>query len=993
MSEGQSHRLASVGLVDRATRLRFTFDGRSYEGHAGDTLASALLANGVRLVGRSFKYHRPRGIWGAGSEEPNALVELREGARREPNTKATSVELFDGLAATSQNRWPSLSLDVHEVNSLVAPLISAGFYYKTFMWPAAFWEKVYEPLIRRAAGLGRAAEAEDPDRYERAHLHCDVLVVGAGPTGLAAALAAGRAGARVVLADEDATPGGRLLAETHALDDAPGRDWAARVRGELASQPNVELLARTTVFGTFDSGIYAALERVADHLAAPEPWAVRQRVWRIVAPRVVLSAGALERPIAFSGNDRPGVMSAAAVRTYLNRYGVLPGRRAVIFTASDDGWRTAADLAAAGAEVAAVVDARNAAPPALAAAVERAGARVVAGGRVTGTRGRLGLRAVEIRDGQGRAETIEADLLAVSGGWNPTLNLSSHLGSRPRWDDALAAFVPGEPPPGMTPAGAAAGRLTLAACLRDGAEAGLAAAADRGFTGQPIQLPRAEDEPSAVGAFFHVADGRGKAFVDFQHDVTTADIQQAAQEGFRAAEHAKRYTTLGMATDQGKVGNVVGLAVLADATGRTIPETGVTVFRPPFTPVAIGAIAGAHTGEELKPSRLTPLQDWAAENGASFFEVGPWHRAQWYARPGEAGWRDSVDREAATVRSAVGVCDVSTLGKIEVIGPGAAALLDLVYANTMSTLAVGRVRYGLMLREDGFVFDDGVCARLGPERFFVTTTTANAGRVMQHMEFCHQALRPELDLHMLSVTDAWAQVSIAGPRSRELVEAVVDGFDLSNAAFPHMSVAEVTVCGGVPARLYRLSFSGELAYELGVPPDLGEAVVRRLMAAGAPLGVAPYGTEALGVLRIEKGHPAGAELNGQTTAGDLGLSGLLSTKKDFIGRAMARRPGLADPLRPALVGLKPVDGVSKLSAGAHFLDLGAAADISNDLGWLTSACWSPALGSPIGLGFLARGRERIGGRVRAYDPVRNGDVEVEVCSPIFVDPEGMRTRA
>ncbi|NKC30528.1 sarcosine oxidase subunit alpha family protein [Falsiroseomonas selenitidurans] len=970
-------RLASGGRIDRAQTLRFSFDGTPYTGQAGDTLASALLANGVRLVGRSFKYHRPRGIWGLGAEEPNALVELREGARREPNTRATTAELFEGLAARSQNRWPSLRFDVQAVNGLFGPILSAGFYYKTFMWPASFWEKVYEPLIRRAAGLGRAPEEVDPDAYERMHAHCDVLVIGAGPAGLAAALAAARSGARVILADEDAEPGGRLLADRQEIGGLPAADWAAQVLAELAGFRDVTLLPRTTVFGAFDHGTYGAVQRVADHLATPPEGTPRQRGWTIVARRAVLAAGAVERPIAFAGNDRPGVMSAAAVRGYLNRYAVLPGRRAVVFTAGDDGWRSAADLLAAGAEVT-VVEARDAVAPAIAEAAR--GARQILGARVAGTAGGLGLAGVTLTDGQ----RLPADLLAVAGGWNPLLNLSGHHGARPRWDDALLAFVPDAAPPGMAVAGAAAGRMTLAACLADGAAAGLRAAEEAGHPGQPLALPRADDEPAGLRALFHVP-GRGKAFVDFQHDVTADDIALAAREGFRSVEHAKRYTTLGMATDQGRTSNVTGLAILAAATGRSIAETGTTLFRPPYTPVAIGALAGHQTGRDFRPTRRTPLHGWAAGQGASFVESGAWLRAEWYARPGERGWRDSVDREAQAVRRDVGFCDVSTLGKIEVVGPDAAALLDLVYANDIASLKPGRIRYGVMLREDGFVFDDGTCARFAPDRFLLTTTTANAARVLQHLEYAHQVLRPSLTVALLSVTDAWAQVSLAGPRARTVLGGLLPGVALGNEAFPHMSCAEVVLEGGMPARLYRLSFSGELAYEIGVPPDAAAALADRLLAAGAT----PYGTEALGVLRIEKGHVGGGELNGQTTAGDLGLGRMLSRRKDFIGRALAQRPALVDPARLVLVGLL---AGAVLRGGSHLLAPGAPATTAHDLGHVTSACWSPHLGRMIGLALLAEGRSRIGTRIRVHDPLRGGDTEAEVVEPVFIDREGLRSR-
>jgi heterotetrameric sarcosine oxidase alpha subunit len=988
-----SYRLLRGGLVDHGARLRFTFDGVGYEGLAGDTLASALLANGIRLVARSFKYHRPRGVWSAGSDEPNALVELRSGARREPNTRATVVELYPGLEAASQNRWPSLGFDVMAVNGLLSSVLPAGFYYKTFMWPAAFWETVYEPAIRRAAGLGHAAGMPDPDRYEKTHAFCDLLVIGAGPAGLSAALAAARAGARVILADEDSRLGGRLLAERVEVDGASGVAFADAAAAELRSLKNVTVLPRTTVFGLFDHGTYGALERTADHVSAPTAHGVRQRYWKIVARQAVLASGAIERPIAFPGNDLPGVMSAAAVRAYLNRFAVEPGRAAVVFTASDDGWRTAHDLNHAGAAVLAVVDPRKEIAPTLRAGLDPA-TRIVLGGAVVKASGGSALRSVTMRAADGTLVTLSADLLAVSGGWSAAVHLGCHLGARPVWDEASASFRLPQPPPGLRLAGAADACFSLSACLAGGADAGATAASELGFTPAARDVPSTADEPSAVKPYFFVADAKGQAFVDPQTDVTTSDIALAAREGFQSVEHTKRYTTLGMGTDQGKVANVVGIAVLADALGRSIAETGTTVFRPPYTPVAIGALAGRHRGKDYRPARYTPTHDLAVELGASFMQAGAWYRAEWYARPGETGWRDSVDREALTVRNAVGICDVSTLGKIEVVGKDAAAFLDFVYANNISNLAVGRIRYGLMLREDGFVFDDGTAARLGEDRFFVTTTTVNAAKVLQHMEFCHQLLRPELDLTMLTVTDRWAQFSIAGPKSRELIARLVDPpFDLSNAAFPHMSAAEITACGGAPARLYRMSFSGELAYEIGVPADLGAAFMRRALALGADLGVAPYGTEALGVLRIEKGHVAGTELDGRTTAFDLGLDKMLSTKKDFIGRRMAARPALVDPSRACLVGLKPVDRATVLRSGAHLLEIGATPSLANDLGHVSAAAYSPTLGHMVALALVSRGRERHGERLRFYDPLRGGDALVDVTGPIFIDPDGARTRA
>ncbi|MBL8832321.1 MAG: sarcosine oxidase subunit alpha family protein [Rhodospirillales bacterium] len=988
----QPYRAPTGGLIDRATTLSFSFDGRTYQGHPGDTLASALVANGVRLVGRSFKYHRPRGIFASGAEEPNALVELRTGARREPNTRATQIELYGGLVANSQNRWPSLDFDLMAINGFAGPLISAGFYYKTFMWPAAFWEKLYEPLIRRAAGLGRAAGVEDPDRYEKATHHCDVLVIGSGPAGLMAALTAGRSGARVLLVEQDFRLGGRLLDERQTIDDAPASAWLAAAEAELESLPEVRILRRTTLFGSYDQKAFVAVERVADHLPEPPPFLPRQRSWRIFAKRTVLTAGSIERPIVFGDNDRPGVMLAGAVRSYINRYAAKPGSSAVIFAGNDDAARTAADLVAAGVRVAAIVDPRPESSSAMQAQATAAGAELLAGSVVTRALGnKYGVQAVEI-DGPAGSRTIDCDLVAVSSGWNPTIHIASHLGNKPTWNPQISAFVAHVMPEGMKAAGAAAGEFTLAAALSSGAASGAEAADATGFAARRTPAPRIEPEPSASTPLWRVRGTKGKAFVDYQHDVTAADVELAEREGFRAVEHLKRYTTLGMATDQGKTANVTGLALMAEITGNDISRVGTTTFRPPFTPVAIGALGGHSRGKQFRPTRHSPTHRWAAANGAVFVEAGQWLRAQYFPQPGD-DWLAATLREAKAVRERVGFCDVSTLGKIDVQGPDGACFLDRLYANTISTLAVGKVRYGVMLREDGFVFDDGTVARLSEAHWLVTTTTANAARVLQHMEFCAQVLWPELDVRFSSVTDQWAQIAVAGPRARDLLRGIVDpAHDISDATLPYMGNKAVTVCGGTAGHLYRISFSGEIAYELAVPARFGDALMAAIAAAGKAHEALPYGTEALSMLRIEKGHPAGSELNGQTTARDLGLSKMVSTKKDFVGRMLAQRPALVDPARPILVGFKPVDRKERLAAGAHFVDVGAAPTTANDLGHMTSVTLSPVLGHWIGLGLLSRGRERIGQSVVAHDPVRGRDVKVEVCDPVFHDPQGARLR-
>jgi heterotetrameric sarcosine oxidase alpha subunit len=984
-------RLAAGGLIDRTRKLSFRFDGKDYSGHAGDTLASALLANEVMLVGRSFKYHRPRGIFSAGPEEPNALVTLRAGARAEPNTKATTVELFDGLEASSQNCWPSPNFDLRAVHQLAGPLLNAGFYYKTFMWPASFWEKFYEPAIRASAGLGALSGQDDPDCYEKSHAFCDLLVIGAGPAGLASALAAGRAGARVILAEEDFVLGGRLLSETAHIDNVTAASWAALAEAELGSMPNLRILKRTAVFGAYD-GEYGAIERVSDHLPVPAEFTPRQRLWKIVARQCVLAAGATERPLVFPGNDRPGILLASALRTYANRFGVAAGRRVAIFTTSDDGWRSAFDLRQAGIEIAAVIDARG---DVSSGVRNLAGdAQQFCGAHVTDTSGYRRLNTISIIDSSGRTRSIHADTLGVSGGWTPNIGIATHLGSKGNWSQAASAFLCDTTPTGLQIAGAAAARWTLGEALRDGARAGAEAATRAGFAPQPPKQIAASDEAYGVTPTWLFAGSRTRAFVDLQNDVTAADVALAAQEGFRSVEQLKRYTTLGMATDQGKTSSVNGLAILAGAIQKTIAETGTTRARPPQVPVTIGAFAGLHRGTHFKPTRQTASHVYAAGAGANFVEAGPWMRAQWFNAPGERDWLTSVTREVKAVRSSVGICDVSTLGKIALLGSDVGTFLDRIYINTFSTLAVGRTRYGVMLREDGFVLDDGTVARLSPLHYVMTTTTVNAGRVMQHLEYGHQVLWPELDVQMVSVTEQWAQYAVAGPRARELLRALLgDAIELSNEAFPYMGCAAFKWFGEIPLRLFRVSFSGELAFEIAAPAGYGEALLRALMAAGEAFGATLYGTEALSVMRIEKGHVAGSELNGQTVARDLGLGGMMSQKKDYIGRAMAAREALVDPARPTLVGLRPVDRGQRLRNGALLFARDVTPAPDNHAGHVTSTAFSPSAGHWIGLGLLARGPERIGEIIRGWDPIRGAYLELEVVSPVFVDAEGGRLRA
>jgi sarcosine oxidase subunit alpha len=972
-------RIAGKGLIDRAKPVSFTFDGKPYQGFKGDTVASALLANGVKVVGRSFKYHRPRGVLTAGSEEPNAMIEVIGAANQTPNVRATMQELFEGLTTRSQNRMGSLRFDLLAVNDLMAPFLSAGFYYKTFMWPRAFWERIYEPAIRRAAGLGSLSGRHDEGHYEKAFAFCDLLVIGGGPTGLMAALTAARAGADVILADEDSRLGGRLISNGETIDGAPGLDWVASAEAELAALPNVRIMRRTTVTGAYDDGVFAALERVALHKPA-RPDVPRECFWRITARRTILASGALERPIAFPMNDRPGIMMASAVETYLHRYGVVPGQRVTLFANNDSARATARALMSAGVQVAAILDSRT-----NASAVEDC--PVYLGARVTNTAGRHGLTRIEGHHAGGEFK-LETDLLAMSGGWNPTLHLTCHMNGRPRWSDEIAAFVPAEGAvPGLTAAGSANGTFTTHGCLAAGHEAAKTALGDLGLNPGKTALPKAEGLPYAIEPLWAV-EGKGRAWLDFANDVTTKDVKQAAVEGYASVEHMKRYTTQGMAPDQGKSSNVAALAVLADATGRGIPQTGTTTFRPPYTPVSIAAMGAGGRGAGFAPQRFMTSDQASRDRAAPMIEAGLWYRPSYFPKPGETTWQESCDREVAMVRNAVGVADVSTLGKIDIQGRDAARFLDLVYANTFSTLPVGRVRYGLMLREDGYVLDDGTTARLGDTHFLMTTTTAAAGLVMRHLDFVHQTHCIDWDLRFISVTESWAQFAVAGPKSRALLNAVLDQ---PVADFPFMACGQVTV-GGVKARLFRISFSGEEGYEIAVPTRFGESLFRDLVAKAETMGGGPYGMEALNVLRVEKGFITHAEIHGRTTAFDIGMEKMISPKKDCIGKAMAARPGLLGDERQQLVGLKVVVGTPPCS-GAHLFTQGDTVGREQSQGYITSFAHSDLMGACLALAFLKNGRARYGEKIRIVDHLRGLDLLAEVCDPVFHDKEGEKLRA
>jgi len=995
----QPFRLQVGGLIDRGRLINFRFDGRAYEGHPGDTLASALLANGVRLVARSFKYHRPRGIFSAGAEEPSALVQLETGAHTEPNRRATEVALYDGLRAASQHAWPSLGADLGALAGVLGPLFPVGFYYKTFMRPRVLWAAIWEPVLRHMAGLGRAPPRSDPSRYDKCHTHCDVLVVGGGPAGLAAALAAGRSGARVILADSDAMFGGALLRRPYRIGDGAGMAWASAAVTALMALPEVRLLPATTVTGHYDDNYLIAVERVGEPLGPASPAGLpRQRLWHIRARRVVLATGALERPLVFAGNDRPGIMLAGAVESYLTRYAVMPGRRAVLFADNDDAYAVAAALAASGVVVAGIVDPRP--EPGAAARRRVAAMPVYSGHAVVATAGRTGLRRVWLRPlGGTRKTAIDCDLLAVSGGWNPTLHLFAQAQGRLRFDERLAAFVPDGAAAATDAAangavecvGAARGSFALARCLAEGAEAGIRNAALCGFAGsEPPAMPEVEDsEESPPAPLSVVLSRRGarRAFVDLHNDVTAADIALAAREGYGAIEHLKRYTTLGMGTDQGKTGNLPGLALLAAMTGQSIAATGTTTYRPPYVPVAYGLLAGRERGRLADPARITPMHDWHVAAGAVFEDVGQWQRPRYYPRPGE-DMAVAVRRECLAARDRVALLDASTLGKIEIFGRDAGRFLDRIYVNHWQNLAVGHCRYGMMCRDDGMVLDDGVGTRLAPDRFLLTTTTGNAAAVIDWLEEWLQTEWPEFEVFCTSLTEEWANATLVGPRAREVLSAVAPRLALDRAAFPFMRMRETDIAG-IPARICRVSFSGELSYEIVVPADYALAMWERLIAAGTPYGIAPYGTEAMHVLRAEKGYISiGQETDGSVTPVDLGLGTLIARDKDFLGRRSLARSDTARPDRKQLVGLLPDDPEDILPEGAQLVaELGGTPPLPM-IGHVTSSYFGARLGRSFALALVEGGRGRHGEPVWA--PLRDRIIAARICPPVFYDIDNRR---
>ena len=1006
MAAAQPNRLPQGGRIDRSRPLKFSLDGKSYTGFAGDTLASALIANGVLLVGRSFKLRRPRGIVGSGAEEPNAIMQVGEGAGAQPNLPATRVELRHGLVAHTTRGWPSVRFDIGAISDSFGRILGAGFYYKTFMYPRFLW-KYYERAIRLSTGFGHAPAAPDPDVYEHRNAHCDVLVAGGGPAGLMAALAAARSGARVILADDGNEFGGSLLSCAEQVDGAPAADWVTGVVAELRELPDCTLLPRGAVLGYHDHDFLTVAERCDVEEAAEQdharPGETAERLWRIRAKRVILAQGGFERPLAFCNNDRPGVMLASAVSTYINRYAVLPGRRAVVFTNNDAAYRTALDLAGAGAAVEAVVDSRPGGGGELADRAQSLGIPVLHGRVVCDVTGKKRVKGVRIAEWGGDSwETIKStiyidcDLLAVSGGWSPAVHLHAQAGGSLDWDETQLCFLPAQARQTHVSAGAGNGRQSLDECLADGLRAGAEAVAKLGLAPAAIEAPTTNSAGQLpIEALWRVpaerdADRCPKQFIDFQNDATVADIRLAVREGYRNVEHVKRYTALGFGTDQGKLGNINGMAVLADALGKTIPEVGTTTFRPVYTPVRFGTVAGESVGDLYDPVRKTALHEWHEAAGAPMEAVGQWHRPWYFPREGE-DLHGAVARECQAVRNSVGAMDASTLGKIDARGPDVVEFLERIYTHNVGRMKVGRCAYGIMLGEDGMVMDDGVMARLGENRFYLTTTTGGAARVLDWLELWLQTEWPELEVWLTSLTEHFSTIAVAGPNSRVLLEKLGCDIPLDKENFPFLTVRNAKLAG-MPVQLFRVSFSGELAFEINIASQFALDMWRKVMEAGREFEIAPYGTETMHVLRAEKGFIiVGQETDGSVTPVDLGMNWLLSKEKDFLGKRSLARPDCLREDRKQLVGLLSSDRRTVLPEGTQLIEeAGRTGPAPVPMcGHVTSSYHSACLGHPVALALVAGGRARKGDNVFAALPGRE-PLPVQVVSPVFYDPEGER---
>ena len=996
----QSHRLTNEGLINRNKEITFSFNGKKYVGYEGDTLASALLANGVHLVGRSFKYHRPRGFFGAGVDEPNAKLQIKLNGHSEPNVNATEIELVDGIEATSQNCWPSVEFDVGAINNFLNKFFPAGFYYKTFMWPKSFWYKIYEPFIRKAAGLGVASVEKDKERYEHKYEYCDLLVTGSGPAGLSSAYAAAKNGAKVILAEDKPRFGGSLLTDDVTIDNLSGKAWTDKIITELKEMPNVIVKNRSQVFGYYDHNMMVMFERTGDHLNEKPKYTPRQRLWYIRAKEVLLSTGSIERPIVFGNNDTPGVFLSAAAKEYIKVYGVLVGKKPLIFTNNDSAYETALEFKKQGIEPI-ILDTREEQSSELIDAAKNQNIQIKFSHAVMAANGYKKVKSAQIgrlnkdKTGFESSETIECDCICVSGFWTPTVHLASQSGNKLKFNDQIDAFIPDKSKQNETSIGASKGTFTLQKTLEEGFNTGFEISKNITNNNNSIPTPNSNEPKKNTHDKFWCSplpEGKNyKRFVDFQNDVAVSDIEVALREGYRSIEHVKRYTTLGMATDQGRTSNLNGLQLVANVEKKIVPQVGHTTFRPPFTPITIGTIVGREVDMEYMPTRKTPMHTWHEKNNAVFVDAGAWKRPRYYKQGNETLFEASK-REAKNVRDHVGICDVTTLGKIDIKGPDAAEFLNRVYTNAWLKLPIGKARYGVMLREDGVVMDDGTTTRISENHYHMTTTTAQAANVLSHLEYYLQVVWPELNVNVISTTEQWAGAALAGPKSRDVLAKLFPDLDVSNEALPFMGYTEGNLFG-VNAKIFRISFSGELAYEINVASDHGLFMWEKMMEIGKEFNIQPYGTEALSTLRIEMGHVAGPELDGRTIPYDVALEGLVSKKKDFIGKRSLQKEAFNTSDRQKIVGLVPTDKKSSIPEGSHLV-IDKSAKLPNPkLGHVSSSCWSVENNNPFSLAIVKDGKNMIGKKLFAVSPLKNTAIEVEVISSHYVDHEGKRVRS
>ena len=997
----QTYRLNNAGYINRDKKISFKFNGKKYFGYKGDTLASALLANGVHLVGRSFKYHRPRGFVGAGVDEPNAKVQLYyKGANTEPNANATEIELVEGLIAKSQNCWPSVSFDFGAINNLLNKFFPAGFYYKTFMWPKSFWYKIYEPIIRKAAGLGIAPLKPDPDKYEHKYEYCDVLVAGSGPSGLSSALSAAKNGARVILAEDKVRFGGSLLTDEVTIGNKKGKEWADEIISQLKSMPNVIVKNRSQVFGYYDHNMMVMCERTKDHIENPSEFTPRQKLWYIRAKEVIISTGSIERPLTFGNNDRPGIILASAAKEYMKVYGVLVGKKPIIFTNNDSAYDTAIDFKKNGIDPI-IIDTREDSKSSVANEAKSLNISIKFSHGVVNTKGYLRLNSATIgkfnsdKSGYEKLENISCDCICVSGNWTPTVHLASQSGNKLKFNETLDAFIPNQSKQNENTIGSAKGSFTLKESLEDGFKKGFELSNKITGKNEKSITPTSNEKNYGQHDKFWCMplpkNKHYKRFVDFQNDVAVSDIELAVREGFKSIEHVKRYTTLGMATDQGKTSNLNGLQLVSDIEKKIIPEVGHTTFRPPYTPITIGAIVGREVGKHYRPTRKSPIHEWHEKNNAVFVDAGLWLRPRYYKK-GNENLLEASTREARNVRKNVGVCDVTSLGKIDIKGADSAEFLNRVYTNAWMKLPIGKGRYGVMLREDGIVFDDGTTTRISENHFHMTTTTAQAANVLSHLEYYLQVVWPELDVNVVSTTEQWAGAALAGPNSRKLLGKLFKNIDVSNEGLPFMGYKESDLFG-VPARIFRISFSGELAYEINVESDYGIFMWKKIIELGKEMNIEPYGTEALSTLRIEMGHVAGSEIDGRVISSDLSLEGMLSKKKDFIGKRSLFREAFVNPSREKIVGVIPIDKKTMIPEGSHLVNDGNANLPNPKLGHVSASCWSVEYNNPFSLAILQDGKNKIGKKLYAVSPLKNKNIPVEIISSHYVDPKGERVRS